>query len=318
MGSVKVAVAQAASILFDKDASVEKACQLVAEAGDNKSNIVLLPEAFIPGYPRGFTFGMKIGSRNEKGRDLWKRYWENSLDIAGAEVKTLGKAAKKAGVYLGIGVIERDGNSHGETLYCSLLYFSPSGELLGVHRKLKPTGSERLIWGEGDGSTMPVFPTEFGKLGGLICWENYMPLARMAMYGQGIEIYMAPTADSRETWQATMRHIACEGRCFVLGCNQFVTKKMYGQELETIEELADEPDIMCQGGSVIIDPFGDILAGPLWGKEGILYADLDLEKITRAKVDFDITGHYARPDIFKLIVNKEPQSSVSFVERTIK
>ena len=139
---------------------------------------------------------------------------------------------------------------------------------MGIHRKLKPTGSERLIWGEGDGSTMPVFPTEFGKLGGLICWENYMPLARMAMYGQ---------------------------------------------ELETIEELADEPDIMCQGGSVIVDPFGDVLAGPLWGKEGIIYADLDLEKITRAKVDFDITGHYARPDIFKLIVNKEPQSSVSFV-----
>lgn len=312
MRKIKVAVIQAASVLFDKTASTAKACDLIKEAGDKGSKIVLLPEAFIPAYPRGFTFGMKIGSRNDEGRALWKRYWENAIETSGPEVKKLGKAAKDAGVYLSIGVIERDGASGGETLYCSMLYFSPKGVLMGKHRKLKPTGSERLIWGEGDGSTLPVFSTEFGKLGGLICWENYMPLARMAMYGQGVEIYLAPTADSRETWQATMRHIASEGRCFVLGCNQFVSKDMYPPELETIEELADQPDVMCSGGSVIVAPTGEVIAGPLWNEEGILYADLDLHEITKAKIDFDVVGHYARADIFQLKVNTEPQTAITF------
>lgn len=311
MGMVKVAVVQAASVLFDKAASVAKACNLVEAAGKNGSKIVLLPEAFIPAYPRGFSFGMKIGSRNEEGRALWKRYWDNAIDTSGQEVQSLGKAAKKAGVYLAIGVIEKDGASCGETLYCSLLYFSPDGELMGKHRKLKPTASERLIWGEGDGSTLSAFSTEFGKLGGLICWENYMPLARMAMFGQGVEIYLAPTADARETWQATMRHVACEGRCFVLACNQYVTKEMYPQNLETIEEIADQPDVMCRGGSVIIAPSGEVIAGPLWDKEGILYADLDLDDITKAKIDFDVVGHYARPDVFQLKVNTTPRSAVT-------
>ena len=312
MGKVKVAVIQAASVIFDKDASIEKACDLIEKAGKNGSKIVLLPEAFIPGYPRGFTFGMKIGSRNQEGRALWKRYWENSIETSGPEVKKLGKAAKDSGVFLSIGVIERDGVSGGETLYCSMLYFSPDGELIGKHRKLKPTGSERLIWGEGDGSTMAAFSTEFGKIGGLICWENYMPLARMAMYGQGVEIYLAPTADSRETWQATMRHIACEGRCFVLGCNQFVTKDMYQSNLETVEELSDQPDVMCRGGSVIVAPSGEVIAGPLWDEEGVLYADLDMDEITKAKVDFDVVGHYARPDVFQLHINRDPQQSIIF------
>ncbi|MCG8616833.1 MAG: carbon-nitrogen hydrolase family protein [Desulfobacterales bacterium] len=310
MKKVKAAVVQAASVLFDRAGSVEKACDLVAEAGANGAELVLLPEAFIPGYPRGFSFGMRIGSRNEAGRDLWQRYWDNAMDINGPEVGMLGKAAKKAGVYLAIGVIERNGASAGETLYCSMLYFSPKGELMGIHRKLKPTGSERLIWGEGDGSTLPVFPTDLGKIGGLICWENYMPLARTAIYGQGVEIYLAPTADSRENWQATMRHIACEGRCFVLGCNQYVTKDMYPADLPTIEELDDQPDVMCRGGSVIVSPFGEVMAGPLWDEEGILYADLDLAEVTRAKIDFDITGHYARPDVFELKVNTRPQRTV--------
>jgi len=289
-------VIQAASVLFDKTASIEKACDLIEKAGNKGAKIVLLPEAFIPAYPRGLTFGMKIGSRNEEGRALWKRYWENAIEASGSEVKILGKAASDSGVYLSIGVIERDGASSGETLYCSMFYFSPDGRLIGKHRKLKPTGSERLIWGEGDGSTMPAFSTEFGKIGGLICWENYMPLARMA---------------SRDTWQATMRHIACEGRCFVLGCNQFVTKEMYPSDLETIEELSDQPDIMCRGGSVIIAPSGEVIAGPLWDKEGILYADLDLSEVTKAKIDFDVVGHYSRPDVFQLNVNREPQLPIT-------
>jgi len=221
-------------------------------------------------------------------------------------------AARQAQVYLAIGVIEKEGDFGGGTLYCTVLYFGPDGALLGKHRKLKPTASERLIWGEGDGSTLAVLDTPLGKMGGLICWENYMPLARMALYGKGVELYLAPTADSRETWQASMQHIACEGRCFVLGCNQFVTKSMYPADLPGIEELANAPEVMCRGGSVIVSPLGKVLAGPLFDQEGILYAELDMAEIAQSKFDFDVTGHYARPDVFQLSVNEKPQTPVSF------
>ncbi|MEA3508267.1 MAG: carbon-nitrogen hydrolase family protein, partial [Synergistota bacterium] len=265
---VKAAVVQAAPVLFDKDATVEKACALVREAASKGAEVVLLPEAFVPVYPRGLSFGMVVGSRTPEGRLLWQRYWNNAIQTPGPETELLGEAAREAGVYLGIGVMERDGDFSGGTIYCTLLYFGPDGKLLGRHRKLKPTGAERMIWGEGDGSTMPVIETPLGKIGGLICWENYMPLARVAMYGKGVELYMAPTADSRDTWQATMKHIACEGRCFVLGCNQYVTRDMYPEELEMLEELENQPEVMCRGGSVIISPMGEILAGPLFDEEG--------------------------------------------------
>ncbi len=192
----------------------------------------------------------------------------------------------------------------------TLLYFGPDGRLLGKHRKLKPTAAERFIWGEGDGSTLTVLDTELGKIGGLICWENYMPLARMAMYGKGVEIYLAPTADARDVWQATLRHIALEGRCFVLGCNQFVTKSMYPSDLEAIEDLENQPEVLCRGGSAIVSPLGQYLAGPLFDQEGILLADLDLAEVARGKFDFDVVGHYARPDVFQLIVNEQPLQTV--------
>ena len=229
---VKVAVVQAAPVLFDREATVAKACRLIEEAASEGAEVLLFPEAFIPAYPRGLSFGMVVGSRSEEGRDLWQRYWDNAVDIPGPATDALGAAVREAGVYLAMGVIERDTQFSGGTLYCTLLYFGPDGRILGKHRKLKPTASERLIWGEGDGSTLTVIPTEFGNIGGLICWENYMPLARMALYGKGVELYLAPTADSRDTWQATLRHIACEGRGFVLGCNQFVTKEMYPKDLQ--------------------------------------------------------------------------------------
>ena len=308
--SAKVAVVQAASILFDRDASVEKACQLIYEAAAQNAELVLFPEAFIPAYPRGLSFGMVVGSRKPEGRDLWQRYWENAVEIPSLATDRFGAAAREAGVYLAMGIIERDTEFSGGTLYCTTLYFSPEGEIIGKHRKLKPTGSERLIWGEGDGSTLTVLETELGKIGGLICWENYMPLARMSMYSKGVELYLAPTADSRDTWQATLRHIACEGRCFVLGCNQFVTKDMYPGDLQKHAELAEQPEIMCRGGSVIVSPLGEIIAGPLYDQEGILYAELDLEEVVRSKVDFDVVGHYARPDVFQLIVNEEPAKTV--------
>jgi nitrilase len=242
---------------------------------------------------------------------MWQRYWENAVEIPSTATKILGEAAREAGVYLAIGIIERGNRFSRGTLYCTLLYFSPDGQIAGKHRKLKPTGSERLIWGEGDGSTLTVLDTEYGKIGGLICWENYMPLARMALYGKGVEIYLAPTADARETWQATLRHISCEGRCFVLGCNQYVTKTMYPDTMEGLEELATQPEVMCRGGSVIISPMGEVLAGPLYDKEGILFAELDLAEVVRGKIDFDVVGHYARPDVFQLNVNDCPALPVT-------
>ena len=302
----KVAVVQASPILFNREATIEKTCRLILEAAEKDVKLILFPEAFIPAYPRGLSFGAVVGSRSSAGRLTWQRYWENAVDVPGPAVETIGEAVREAGVYLAIGVIERDTQFSQGTLYCTLLYFGPDGKLLGKHRKLKPTGSERLIWGEGDGSTLTVLKTELGKIGGLICWENYMPLARMAMYSKGVEIYLAPTADARDSWQSTLRHIACEGRCFVLGCNQFVTKGMYPDDLEGLDELDEHPDVICRGGSAIISPFGEVLAGPLYDQEGTLFADLDLAEVARGKFDFDVVGHYARPDVFQLVVNERP------------
>jgi len=303
--SVKVAVVQAAPVLFDREATVEKACRLIREAAALKAQLVLFPEAFIPAYPRGLSFGMVVGSRTLEGRRIWQMVWESAVEIPGAATEALGKVVRETGVHLAMGVIERDGQFSGGTLYCTLLYFGPDGQIDGKHRKLKPTGAERLIWGEGDGSTLTVLETELGKIGGLICWENYMPLARMAIYGKGVEIYLAPTADARETWQATLRHIACEGRCFVLGCNQFVTREMVPANLREMIELSGQTDVLCRGGSAIVSPLGEVIAGPLYDQEGILFADLDLGEIVRGKVDFDVVGHYARPDVFQLIVNEQ-------------
>lgn len=312
MASVRTAVIQATPALFDKAATLDKTSRLVNEAAADGAQLALLPESFIPAYPRGLSFGFVVGSRSEEGRALWQRYWENSVVVPGPDTAVLAGLARGAGLYLSVGVTERDGEFGRGTLYCTQLLFGPDGALLDRHRKLKPTGSERLIWGEGDGSTLSVVDTPLGRTGALICWENYMPLARMALYTQGVQLYLAPTADAREQWQATLRHIALEGRCFVLGCNQFVRRDDYPADLPLRHELADQPPMMSRGGSVIISPLGDVLAGPLWDEEGILCAELDLDLITRAKLDFDVAGHYGRPDIFRLEVDRRPRPPVDF------
>jgi len=309
---VRVAVVQAAPVLFNREATVEKACRLALEAGAQGAQVILFPEAFVPAYPRGLTFGTVVGSRSAQGRLTWQAYWSESVEVPGPATDALGEAARQANAYMAIGVIERDSRySHG-SLYCTLLYFNPQGELIGKHRKLKPTAAERLVWGEGDGSTLTVVDTQFGRMGGLICWENYMPLARMALYGKGVELYLAPTADARDAWQSTLVHIACEGRCFVLGCNQFVTKSMYPADLAGVEDLADQPEVMCRGGSAIVSPLGKVLAGPLFDQEGTLFAELDRTQIAQSKFDFDVTGHYARPDVFQLTVNESPLPPVAY------
>ena len=308
--SSRVAVIQAAPVFFDREATVAKARGMIAEAAAGGARLILLPEAFIPAYPRGLSFGAVVGSRTPAGRRLWARYWANSVPVPGPTTAALGEMARRGDAYLAIGVIEQEGEFGCGTLYCTLLYFGPDGALLARHRKLMTTAAERVIWGQGDGSTLGVLDTPHGRVGGLICWENYMPLARMALYAQGVQIYLAPTADSRETWQATLRHIACEGRCFVLGCNQFVTQTMIPADLEGIEELANQGATLCRGGSAIVSPLGDYLAGPLFDQEGVLYADLDLRQVTEGKFDFDVAGHYARPDVFQLVVNTQRAAPV--------
>jgi nitrilase len=303
----RVAVIQAAPIAFDTVRTLEKAADLAADARKSGARLLLFPEAFVSGYPRGLGFGAVVGSRSAAGREQFRLYWESAIDVPGPEVEQLAAIARNNQTYLVIGVMERDGG----TLYCTVLFFAPDGHYLGKHRKLMPTASERLIWGFGDGSTLPVLETEIGRVGAVVCWENYMPLLRTAMYAKGIEIYCAPTADGRETWLSTVRHIAQEGRCFVLSCNQFARRKDYPSEYPT--EFGDDPEVvMSRGGSCIIGPLGQILAGPDFIGETILSADLDLGEIARARLDFDAVGHYARPDVFQLTVDETSRSPVLF------
>jgi nitrilase len=275
----RVAVVQAGSVLFDSEASVAKAERLIGEAAAGGAKLIVFPEAFIGGYPKGEDFGARVGSRTPEGRKLFRRYFEGAIDVPGWATDQLGEAARAHGAWVVMGVIERDGG----TLYCTALFFAPDGSLAGKHRKLMPTAMERLIWGFGDGSTMPVIDTGLGKVGAVICWENYMPLLRAAMYAKGVQIYCAPTVDDRETWLPTMRHIAMEGRCFVLSACQFN------------EQIG--------GGSVIVGPLGAVMAGPAREGECILTAEIDVGEIAEGKFDLDVAGHYARPDVFRLTVN---------------
>lgn len=308
--TVRVAAVQAAGRPFDPAGALGEVERHTRTAAAEGARLVLLPEAYVGGYPWGLAFGTAVGGRSEAGRRAFGRYWASAIDVPGPEVDALGAMARESEVYLCVGVIERDSTFSGGTLFCTLLYFGPDGSLLGKHRKLKPTAAERLVWGEGDGSTLTTVDTPFGRVGGLICWENYMPLARTAMYGKGVQIYLAPTADARERWQATLQHIALEGRCFVIGCNQYVHRSMYPDDLEIAAELEAWPETLSAGGSAVYGPLGEELGAPLWNEEGIVYADLDMSAIERSRFDFDVVGHYARPDVFKLIVDETPHPPI--------
>ncbi|MEZ0486551.1 carbon-nitrogen hydrolase family protein [Fibrella aquatica] len=302
--TVKVGVVQATPALFDLEKSIDLVIGWIEKGVQQGCQLLLFPETFIPCYPRGLRFDAVIGRRSEEGRAMWLDYWTNSIEIGSPQMQRVSEAIRAAGMFVGLGVTERE--PIGGSLHCSLLYFGRDGSLLGKHRKLKPTGLERFIWGQSDGDSLVSFDTELGIIGGLICWENYMPLARTAMYQKGVQIYLAPTADARPAWQSTMQHIALEGRCFVLASNQYVTKADYPERYQ--QEIADEPDILSRGGSVIISPMGDILAGPLWDQEGLLTADLDFSELIKSKLDFDCVGHYARPDVFQLSVVNQPET----------
>lgn len=305
MTTVNAAVVQAAPVPFDRDRTLEKVRALAADATRDKAKIVVFPEAFVSAYPKGLDFGARVGMRRPEGREDFRRYFDSAVDVPGPATEILAAAARENDVYLVIGVIERDGG----TLYCTVLFFAPDGTYLGKHRKLMPTAMERLVWGFGDGSTLPVFETPVGRLGAVICWENYMPMLRMAMYAKGVQIYCAPTADDHDTWTATMQHVALEGRCFVLSCNQFTKRGDFPEDYDAIQ--GNDPDtVISRGGSVIVNPLGQILAGPHFGSETILTAELDMSDIARGKYDFDVVGHYSRPDVFRLHVNEQPAPAV--------
>ncbi|MBL0923803.1 MAG: carbon-nitrogen hydrolase family protein [Sphingomonadaceae bacterium] len=309
MTSFRAAVVQAASNPADPAASATKAANLIREAAAAGATIAVFPEAFLGGYPKGASFGTPVGLRKAEGREAYARYFAGAVDPDGPEVAVVREAANSAKVIVVIGIIERAGS----TLYCTALIIDGASGTMGKHRKLMPTAAERLIWGFGDGSTMPVVDTALGKVGAVICWENYMPMMRMAMYGQGVTLYCAPTADDRDGWAATIRHIALEGRCHVLSACQYIRRGDYPDDFECA--LGDEPDtVLMRGGSMIVGPLGDVLAGPDYSGETILYADIDPADIVRARYDFDVTGHYARPDIFRLEVDRRAKPPVAWTE----
>jgi nitrilase len=304
---VRVAVVQAGSVPFDTEACIDKAVRLVADAAASGAKVILFPEAFVPGYPKGLNYGLVVGARDPAGREEFRLYLDAAIDVPGPQTIRLGEAAAAHGVFVVIGVIERELG----TCYCTVLFFGPDGQLLGKHRKLMPTALERMIWGFGDGSTLTAIDSTYGRIGSVICWENYMPMLRMAMYAKNVALYCAPTADDRDTWLPSMRHVALEGRCFVLTACQFLRKRDFPESVRVA--LGDSPDaILMRGGSAIVDPLGRVLAGPNFEGETILSAELDLGEIGRGKFDFDVAGHYSRPDVFRLVVNEAPMPPVRF------
>ncbi|WP_269751390.1 carbon-nitrogen hydrolase family protein [Mycolicibacterium mengxianglii] len=307
---LRVAVVQSAPVMFDPAGTLDKVAELANRAASRGVQLAVFPEAFISAYPKGLDFGSVVGGRTPAGRQDYQRYYESSIAVPGTETQRLAEISTQLNMSIVIGVIERDGG----TLYCTAVFFDPEQGYLGKHRKLMPTGGERLVWGFGDGSTMPVFDTSIGRIGAVICWENYMPSMRMAMYKKGIELYCAPTADNRDSWAPSMQHIGVEGRCFVLSACQFLRREDCPDDYACVQ--GDDPEtILMTGGSCIVNPFGEFLAGPLFNEEGILTADIDLGEIARTKYDLDVTGHYSRPDIFTLIVNETPAESVVFSKR---
>ena len=303
--TVRVAVVQAGSIPFDTDACVEKVVRLTADATAKGAKLVLFPEAFVAGYPKGLNYGLVVGARDPAGREEFRLYLDSAIKVPGPHTERMGEAAAAGGCYLVVGVIERELG----TCYCTVLFFGPDGALLGKHRKLMPTALERMIWGFGDGSTLTAVDSPYGRIGSVICWENYMPMLRMAMYAKDVALYCAPTADDRDTWLPTMRHVALEGRCFVLTACQFLRKRDFPASVRV--SLGDAPEaVLMRGGSAIVSPLGRVLAGPHFDGETILTADLDLGDIGRGKFDFDVAGHYARPDVFTLTVNEAPMKAV--------
>ncbi len=306
MKKVKAAAVQATPVFLDRDATVEKTCKLIVEAGNDGAGLVVFPETFIPTYP---DWVWRAPAWDGPFSDLYRRLLENAVEVPGPATDAIGKAARQAKAHVSVGVNERDRN--GGTIYNTQVTFGPDGKVLGKHRKLMPTGGERLVWGMGDGSTLMVYETPFGRLGGLTCWENYMPLARYAMYAKGVDVWVAPTWDQGDVWVATLRHIAKEGRVFVIGVAPLLRGSDVPEDVPGSGELwGGEDDWMNKGYSCIVSPEGELLAGPLVEEEGILYAELDTAQARASRYEFDPVGHYSRPDVFRLLVDESAKPPV--------
>lgn len=309
MSVVRVAAVQAATTLFDPAGAVKIVEKWTAQAADRGAQLVAFPESFVGGYPKGSDFGAVVGSRTPGGREEYRRYFEASSKVPGPVTGQLGDIARRHGVHLVVGVIERGG----ATLYCSILFFDQHGNLLGKRRKLMPVAAERLIFGFGDAATLDVYDTPVGRIGAIMCWENLMPAARMAMYDQGVQLYLAPNAVGTDIDHATARHIAREGRCFVIASHLVMGLEDFPHDYGPAQGGTAQFAI-SRGGSSIVGPMGNVLAGPTYDEESLLVADLDLDDIVRGKYDFDVTGHYARPDLFQLHVDRRPRDAVTYGE----
>jgi nitrilase len=302
-----VAALQIGSSLQGKAATLENILSWETEITASGARLVVMPEALLGGYPKGEIFGTRLGYRLPEGREDFTRYYNNAIEVPGEETQALADLATRTQASIVIGVIERSGS----TLYCTSLFIEPAQGVVARHRKLMPTGTERLIWGQGDGSTLPVVNAAAGRLGSAICWENHMPLLRVAMYGKGVEVWCAPTVDEREIWQCSMRHIAHEGRMFVVSACQYQPSPAQ-QGIEVAHWETNRPVI--NGGSVIVGPLGDVLAGPLKGETGLLTAEINTDDLVGARYDFDPVGHYSRPDIFSLEVDQRAKKNLRFIE----
>jgi nitrilase len=305
MSPLRAAVAQVRAPAGTAEA-IKQVEHFAAQAANDGVDLIVFPEALLGGYPRGAGFGAVIGDRSRSGRDEYLAYSRQAVTLPGPEIDLLREIAASQRLHMVVGFIERAGTS----LYCATVTIDDTGEVVGRRRKVMPTGTERLIWAQGDGSTLTVTNTRLGRLATAICWENLMPALRLNFYAQGVDVWCAPTADARDVQLATMRHIAIEGRCFVLAANQVARAQDLSPAFAT--SYAHPAEVVCRGASVIIDPFGEVLAGPLIDDEGLLVADLDLDEVTRGRYDFDASGHYSRPDLFTLVVDRREHQPVTW------
>ena len=300
--SCRIAVVQAEPVMFDKKASLEKALAYIEEAASRKPDLIVFPELFIPGYPIGMNFGFSMGKRSEEGRKDWMRYYNASVVAGETEFEQLAEAAGKTGTYISLGFSERDAVNG--TLYNSNVIFEPDGSYK-VHRKLKPTGTERVVWGDANKDYFPITETPWGPMGSLICWESYMPLARVALYQKGITIYISPNTNDNPEWQSSIQHIAIEGKCFFVNADMIIRRASYPSDLHEQEMISELPETVCRGGSCIIDPYGHYVTTPVWDEETIIYAELDMSLPAACKMEHDAVGHYARPDVLELLVHEQ-------------
>ena len=307
----KVAVIQKPPALLDRDKTIKGALASLEEAAGEGANLLVFPEAFVPGYPT-WIWRLRPDVDRALSADIHERLRNNAVDLSKDHLQSILDAAAKHGVTIVLGVNELDSGFSGTTLFNTVLVIGPKGEILNRHRKLMPTNAERMVWGQGDASGLRVVDTPVGRIGTLICWESYMPLARYALYAQGLDIYVSPTWDRGESWIASMRHIAKEGGCWVIGTATAMQGSDVPADFPGRDQLFEPDEWINDGEAVVVKPMGAIAAGPLVREKGILYADIDIEKARRARRTLDVSGHYSRPDIFSFGVDRSPRNPADF------